>query len=316
MPDPRLEAQDRSQDPGAAARTVERQVRSHSRQEMQAACQRGLSSVAMPAVIRVIHPAPALAVVLLSAALGAILLAQAGLPFGERWLLTVASVAGSQVFTGATNDLVDRRRDAVAGRRDKPVATGALSPNGASWVASIGLALMLASSSRLGAVPLVLGVAAVASATAYNLFLSRTPLSPIPYLVSFGLLPLWVAAGIGVPLERVVPAIPLAAPFAAAAHLANTLRDWEGDAATGSRSLAQVLGRGRTHRLALALTLAVGAGVGLALLLGGRAGTGSLFLGAAGLAAVAQGAGGERRLWIGMLVAAVCWTAAWALATG
>ncbi|HYM52264.1 MAG TPA: hypothetical protein VEW45_02115, partial [Candidatus Dormibacteraeota bacterium] len=70
----------------------------------------------MPAAIRVIHPAPALAVVALSAALGAILLMQAGLPLDERWLLTVVSVAGSQVFTGATNDLVDRARDEAAGR--------------------------------------------------------------------------------------------------------------------------------------------------------------------------------------------------------
>src|SRR6185503_12550687 len=41
----------------------------------------------MPAAIRLIHPAPALAVVALSAALGAILATQAGVALGERWLL-------------------------------------------------------------------------------------------------------------------------------------------------------------------------------------------------------------------------------------
>jgi 4-hydroxybenzoate polyprenyltransferase len=269
----------------------------------------------MPAAIRVIHPAPALAVVVLSAALGAILLMQAGLPLDERWLLTVVSVAGSQVFTGATNDLVDRARDEAAGRLDKPITAGELSANAAAWIASGGLAVQLAASSRLGVLPLVFGLAAVASAAAYNLFLSRTPLSPLPYLISFGLLPLWVAAGVGQPLERVLPAVPLAAPFAAAAHLANTLRDWQADAATGSRNLAQVLGRRRANRLALGLTLAVGLGVGLALLLGGGRWP-SLALGAAGLGAVALGAGGERRLWYGMLLAGVAWTAAWALSTG
>jgi 4-hydroxybenzoate polyprenyltransferase len=269
----------------------------------------------MPAAIRAVHPAPALAVVVLSGALGAILLAQARLPLDERWLLTVVSIAGSQVFTGATNDLVDRARDAAAGRLDKPIAAGELSANAAAWIASGGLAVQLAASSRLGVLPLALGIGAAASAAAYNLFLSRTPLSALPYLVSFGLLPLWVAAGVGQPLERVLPAVPLAAPFAAAAHLANTLRDWDADALTGSRNLAQVLGRRRSHWVAVGLALAVGLGAGLGLLLGGGRGP-SLALGAIGLGAVVLGAGGERRLWYGMLIAAVAWTAAWGLSSG
>ncbi len=196
----------------------------------------------MLAAVRLIHPAPAFAVVLLSAALGAILATQAGLPIDARWALTVLAVAGSQVFTGATNDIADRVRDAGA-RPEKPIPSGELSLNAATWVASIGLAVQLAASWRVGELALVLGAVASGSALAYNLFLSRTPLSPLPYLVSFGLLPAWIAAGLGIPLERVLPAIPLVAPFAVAAHLANTVRDFEADAAGGSRSLAQVLGR-------------------------------------------------------------------------
>ena len=42
----------------------------------------------------------------------------------------------------------------------------------------------------------------------------------------------------------------------------------------------------------------------------------AIVLGAVGLAAIGQGVAGPQRLWFGMLVAAVCWTAAWALATG
>lgn len=268
----------------------------------------------MPAALRVIHPAPALAVVALSAALGAILASQAGLPLGAGWALTVLAVAGSQVFTGATNDIADRVRDS-ADRPEKPVASGELSLNAAAWIASAGLAVQLVASWRTGELALALGAAASASALAYNLALSRTPLSPLPYLISFGLLPAWIAAGVGVPLERVLPAIPLAAPFAVAAHLANTLRDFEADAAGGSRSLAQVLGRQTSLRLAAGLAMAVGLGVGGALLLGGRATLPGIALGLVGLAAVAQGAFSERRLWYGVLIAAVCWTAAWALST-
>jgi 4-hydroxybenzoate polyprenyltransferase len=269
----------------------------------------------MPAAIRLIHPAPAAAVVALSAALGAILAGQAGAPIGERWLLTVLAVAGSQVFTGATNDIADRFRDATV-RPEKPLPAGDVSLNAAAWIASIGLAVQLVASFQTGAVPLALGVVASGSALAYNLFLSRTPLSPLPYVVSFGLLPAWIAAGVGIPIERVLPAIPLVAPFAMAAHLANTLRDFEVDASGASRSLAQVIGRRNSRLLAAGLALAVGLGVGGALVIGGRASAASIALGVIGLAGVAQGVPSERRLWYGILVAAVCWTAAWALSTG
>lgn len=269
---------------------------------------------AMLAALRVIHPAPAAAVVLLSAALGAILAAQAGLPIGERWALTVLAVAGSQAFTGATNDIADRVRDATA-RPEKPIPAGELGPNTAAWIASVGLAVQLVASWRLGTLALALGAVASASALAYNLYLSRTPLSPLPYLISFGVLPAWIAAGLGIPLERVLPAIPLVAPFAMAAHLANTLRDFEADAAGGSRSLAQLLGRQASRRLAAGLALAVGLGVGGALLIAGRATPPGVGLGLVGLLAIAQGASNDRRLWYGILVAAVCWTAAWALST-
>lgn len=268
------------------------------------------------AAVRLVHPAPTLAVTTLSAALGAVLLNQAGRPLDERWLATVAAVLGSQIFTGATNDLVDRSRDQAAARLEKPLAAGDISPEGALWVASLGLGLQLAASLRIGELALVLGLVAVASALAYNVWLSRTPWSVVPYLVSFGVLPLWVAAGVGVPLERVAVAPLLVGPFAAAAHLANTLRDFEGDQATGSRNLAQLLGRTTSFRVAWVLAMAVGLGVGVAFALGGRVELVGGALGLVGLIAVAQGYAGSERLWGGMLVAAVCWTAAWALGSG
>ena len=268
----------------------------------------------MLAALRLIHPAPAAAVILLSAALGAILATQAGLLLDERWVFVVLAVAGSQIFTGATNDIADRGRDEAA-RPEKPIPAGELSLNAAAWVASIGLALQLVASWQVGWLALALGAVASGSALAYNLALSRTPLSAVPYLVSFGVLPAWIAAGLGIPLERVLPAIPLVAPFAVAAHLANTIRDFEADAIGGSRSMAQVLGRERSRLLAAGLALAVGLGVGGALLIGGRVAPASIGLGLIGLLGIVQGLPSERRLWYGILVAAVSWTAAWALST-
>lgn len=270
----------------------------------------------LAAAVRLVHAAPTLAVTALSAALGAILLAQAGQPIDERWMLTVAAVLGSQIATGAGNDLADLAEDTAAARRSKPLVDGSLSIGGALWVASAGLALQLAASLPLGATFLLLGVAAVASAAAYNLWLSRTPWSVVPYIVSFGILPLWIAAGVGVGLERVAAAAVLVAPFAAAAHLANALRDFDADAAAGSRNVAQVLGRPAAHRLALGLAVGVGVVMAAALAFGGRAAVPAAAFGLIGVAAVLTGTASADRLWRGMLVAAVCWTVAWALATG
>ena len=267
----------------------------------------------IPGLVRLVHPAPTAAVVTLSAALALIVGAQVGGVPAWRVLLIVAAVLGSQVLTGATNDFVDRERDAQV-QPTKPIPSGAVEPRAALWLAGIGAMLQLAASVPLGPLALVLGAAASGSAVAYDLWLSRTPASVVPYLVSFGLLPLWIAAGIGVDLERVAVAPLLVGPFAAAAHLANTLRDFDADAALGSRSLVQVLGRRRG--LGLAWGLAMGVGVVAALLLARELEPIAAVLGAVGLVAVAQGAVGPQRLWTGMLVAAVAWTAAWALATG
>ncbi len=269
----------------------------------------------IPAALRLIHPAPACAVVILSAALGVILLDQAGRAPDGRLLLVVLSIAGSQVATGAFNDWADRFRDAGA-RPEKPIPAGNLSGRGALLIGAGGVLTQVAMSAPLGAVTLLLGAAATASALTYDFVLSRTPASVLPYLVSFGLLPLWIAAGLGLPLERVLGASLLVAPFAAAAHLANTLRDFDADAASGSRSLAQVIGRRRSRLLALLLALGVGIIVAAGLGLWGQLRAASLGLGVMGLVAVAQGAGSARRLWYGLLLAAVCWTVAWGLATG
>lgn len=270
----------------------------------------------MIGLIRLIHPAPALTVTALSGALGAILLAQEGGPVPSARLgLTVLAVAGSQIMTGALNDWADRDRDRIA-QPSKPIPSGAVSPGAALTLAVVGGLLQVAASLPLGWMAFILGLAASGSAAVYNLRLSRTPLSVVPYLVSFGILPLWIAAGVGVPLSRVAAAPLIVGPFAAAAHLANTLRDFETDARLGARNLSQALGRSSAMRLAWALAVGVGLAVGIALVAGGTLEPASIVLGIIGLAAVIQGAGSARRLWYGMLVAALCWTVAWAMATG
>ncbi len=269
----------------------------------------------LPAAVRLVHPAPALAVIVLSTALAAILASQTGRALDARLVLVVLGVAGSQIATGAINDWADRKRD-LGVRPEKPIPAGEVSPSRALAIGVTGMALVVVASVPLGPPTLLLASGATLSAIAYDLRISRTPASVIPYLVSFGILPLWIAAGIEVPLARVAPAALLVAPFAAAAHLANTARDFDLDARTGATNLAQVLGRHRSQQVALALALGVGLVVALALGISGQLRPLPLGLGLVGLVAIGQGADDAERLWYGMLVAAVCWTASWALATG
>jgi 4-hydroxybenzoate polyprenyltransferase len=268
------------------------------------------------AIVRLVHPAPAFAVVALAGSLAAILGAQAnGVAISQRAVLTTLSVLGSQILTGALNDWADRDRDRVA-QPTKPIPSGLVTERDAIVLAGAGAVLQVAASLPLGALPTAIGLIASASAVAYNLWLSRTAASFAPYLVSFGLLPLWVASGVGVPLERIAAAPLLVGPFAVAAHLANAVRDFELDAGISSGNITQRLGRRASFALAWTVAMAVGIGVGVAFALAGDLDLVVVALGAAGIIAVAQGAAGADRLWAGMLVAAVCWTSAWALATG
>ena len=133
----------------------------------------------IPAVIRLVHPAPALAVVTLSAVLALVMAAQNGFVSISRVLLVVLSVAGSQIATGALNDWADRRRDQAA-RPEKPIPGGEVTPAVALWVVGGGVLLQLAASVPLGPLPTAIGLAALGSAVVYDLGLSRTPVSVIP----------------------------------------------------------------------------------------------------------------------------------------
>src|SRR5436189_3490388 len=101
------------------------------------------------AAVRLVHPAPALAVVALSSVLALILSGQSGTADPMRVLLTVIAVAGSQVATGASNDWADRDRDRLV-RREKPIPSGQITPGAAVAVALIGLAVQLVASVPLG----------------------------------------------------------------------------------------------------------------------------------------------------------------------
>ena len=200
-------------------------------------------------LVRACHPEPTAAVTAVAAALAA------SVGRGRAGTLAVtAAVLAGQLSIGWMNDYLDRDRDVRSGRPDKPVVAGRLAPatlRGATMAAALAVVpLSLLSGPAAGG----LHLAAVASAWAYNLRLKATALSVLPYVISFGLLPAFVTAGL--PGRPVVGWLVAAgALLGAGAHFANVLPDIEDDLATGVRGLPHRIGPAGS-RVAAAVLLA------------------------------------------------------------
>jgi 4-hydroxybenzoate polyprenyltransferase len=98
-------------------------------------------------------------------------------------------------------------------------------------------------------------ILAVASAHVYNLYLSRTSWSWLPYAVSFGLLPLFVAQTSSTELWPETAMIVLFSLVGVIAHLLNALPDIEIDRTAGKGGMAVSLGRQNSLMLAAGLSV-------------------------------------------------------------
>lgn len=209
---------------------------------------------------RACHPLPSIAVTTFGTLLGA----GAGLPAPRVALLAAALLAG-QLSIGWANDAVDAARDTAAARTAKPVVAGLVTARAVHRAAVVAAAGCVPLSLLLGALPGVLHLVAVASGWAYDLRVKGTPFSPLPYLVSFGLLPAVAATAAEQPVPWLL--VVAAGVLGAAAHFANTVPDADADARTGVRGLPQRLGPRRSRWVA-----AVGVVLSCAVLLAGARG--------------------------------------------
>ena len=189
------------------------------------------------ALLKASHPEPG----------GAVTLAMALLAIGvghSAWGVVgvAAAVGATQLSGGWVNDWLDADRDRATGRSDKPVASGAVSRR------TVGIAGLVASL----AVPVLglpFGPAATLCITLVGVFallydwpLKSTPLSIVPYLVAFGLMPAFVV--LALPGHPWPPAwlVAAGALLGGGAHFANVLPDLADDAATGVVGLPHRLG--------------------------------------------------------------------------
>jgi 4-hydroxybenzoate polyprenyltransferase len=184
------------------------------------------------------HPGPGLAVTIVATVIAL------GLHL-EWWrvLLVGLSFLFNQLSVGLSNDWIDAERDRAVGRTDKPVALGLVSV----WLvrstafACVAVSLLLAL--PLGELAAIAQLVFIASAWAYNAGLKNTWFSVVPYIVSFGLLPMVVTLSRPVPAMAAAWALALGAMLGIAAHFANVLPDLDDDASTGIAGLPHRIGR-------------------------------------------------------------------------
>jgi len=185
------------------------------------------------------HLPQTLAMVLV-ATLGAYLLGVSG----AQILLVALAVLSGQVSVGWSNDYIDSKVDKQLNRPDKPVVRDQLDPN--ALRVPIILALIAVVPLSFAAAGWVGGAAhllAVASAWAYNLYLSRTIWSWVPYTVSFGLLMVFIFQAASATLWPSPLVMLVAALVGIVAHLLNALPDIDRDKASGVGGLAVSLGK-------------------------------------------------------------------------
>jgi 4-hydroxybenzoate polyprenyltransferase len=183
------------------------------------------------------HPGPTLVVSALALALGVAV----GLEPWRLVLLTLAVFCG-QLSIGLSNDAIDAPRDRAVGRADKPIARGDVSER-VAWAAALGsLVVALVLSAPLGWGMLAAHAVFLASAWSYNAGLKSTPLSIVPFIVSFGIFPSLATLSASEPRLAAPWGWVAGAALGAAVHLTNVLPDLDDDRRTGVRGLPHRLG--------------------------------------------------------------------------
>lgn len=182
------------------------------------------------------HPGPTLVVTAATTALA--------LAAGRGWAsvgVALAVLAG-QCSVGWSNDVIDAERDRRVGRLSKPIVAKLVTRRQVAIAAVAAFACCIPLSFLSGWRAACIGLVAGISAMTYNIGVKATLMSPLPYAISFGLLPAFVTWGL--PIESwPQPVVMVAtAMVGVGAHLVNAVADIDDDITNNVRGLPQRLG--------------------------------------------------------------------------
>ncbi|MDP9375694.1 MAG: UbiA family prenyltransferase [Chloroflexota bacterium] len=213
--------------------------------------------------LRLLHPFPSLMNALATLLFAA--LASGGAPGWDAGARLAGTIFASQAALGIANDWADRDLDRAT-KPWKPLVAGLVPPGAALALLAAALLAAGVGAASFGPASLLLVALGTGIGLAYDLWLKRTALSWLPYLLAIPLEPLWVWTALGRFTPRLLWLYPLGAALLLALHLANALADLEGDTAAGVGGLVQRLGRRRAEAtlwLAALLPAAVATLIGL-----------------------------------------------------
>ncbi|MFI5959425.1 UbiA family prenyltransferase [Cryptosporangium sp. NPDC051539] len=180
------------------------------------------------------HPGPSLAISAMVTAL-----AVRASPDGSDALLMGPAMLAGQLSIGWSNDAADARRDAAAGRTDKPVATGLISARTIWITAVVSLVVALGLALAVSVTTALLTAVVIGAGWAYNLGLKATLASGAMYLLGFAPLPAYATSALpGHPWPRWSMTV-VAGALGLGAHFVNVLPDLDGDRAAGVGGLPQ-----------------------------------------------------------------------------
>ncbi len=204
-----------------------------------------IGTARMVGLVRASHLQPTLAVTGIATALAL------SVGRGVGSLSVGLAVLAGQLSVGWSNDYIDRHRDRLAGRTDKPIPSGAVPARVVGLSAAAAAVACVPLSLLSGWRAALVHLAAVALAWLYNAWLKGTVASVVPFALAFGALPAFVSLGLaGHPLPPAW-AVLAAALLGGGAHFVNTLPDLDDDERTGVRGLP--------HRFGPLASLLVGA---------------------------------------------------------
>ena len=187
------------------------------------------------------HPVPSIAVTAFVTAVSA-----AAGNTGLRALLVAGAVGTGQLSIGWSNDLLDRRRDVLSGRTDKPLATGDTAVRAVAVACGVAVVACVPLSFALGTTAGLAHLVAVAGGWAYNLGLKRTLASAVPYATSFALFTALATLSLPAPAWPRPWGLAAGALLGVGAHFLNVVPDVHQDLAAGVRGLPQRLGARRS----------------------------------------------------------------------
>ncbi len=215
-------------------------------------------------LLRASHPGESL-VIAGGVTLGAVLV---GRPLREV-ALVLATVLLGRLTAGWLNDAADRRRDAAAGRQDKPVALGWVDGGTVTFTVACATCVLVPLSISNGTVAGVAHLLSVLAAWTYCTRIKTTRLSFVPWAISFALLPAFLSyGGWGGGVHGGPPTVlmtVLAGLLGIGFHVILALQDLVGDNRIGLRTfplmIALKIGAAKLLVLSGAWTVAVLGGI-------------------------------------------------------